>query len=202
MPLELIVVGASLGGLDAIRRLLSSLPADFRVPIALVQHRSVYPDVSLCAALQAVTPLVVVEASDKAPIAEGHVYFAPQDYHLLVDAGSFALSTEDKVQRARPSIDVLFESAAYAYGSRVAGVVLTGASRDGAEGARAILSHGGRVLAEDPAVAESPLMPRSAIEVGAESVPALHEIGTRLVSLAHTPEKLRRASRTSSDGRG
>ena len=186
-------MGTSLGGLDAIRRVLSSLPRDFHVPIALVQHRGVYQDESLRGVLQAATGLEVVEVDDKLPIENGRLYFAPQDYHLLVDAGSFALSVDDKVQRARPSIDVLFESAAFSYGERLAAVVLTGASRDGAQGTRAVLAHGGRVLAEDPALAESPLMPQAAVEAGAEAL-SLDGIGARLSAFASEPRRAKSGS--------
>ena len=194
MPLDLIVIGASLGGLTAIRRLVSSLPGDFPIPIAMVQHRGVYQDDSLRGVLQVSTSLCVVEVEDKLPIEAGHLYVAPQDYHLLVDAGCFSLSIEDKVQRARPSIDVLFESAAFSYGQRLAGVVLTGASRDGAGGTRAILAHGGKVFAEDPQIAEAGLMPQAAIEAGAEPVAAIEEIAKRLVTMAEEPAPRRRHS--------
>ena len=105
--------------------------------------------------------------NDKDRVIAGRVYIAPPDYHLLVDAGYFALSTDGRVLHARPSIDVLFESAADAYRDRLIGVVLTGASADGALGATRIKQRGGRVVAQNPASAESPVMPKAAIAAGA-----------------------------------
>jgi len=106
----------------------------------------------------------VREAEDKEPIAPGRVYVAPADYHLLLDAGRFALSTDAKVLSARPSIDMLFESAADAYLDRVIAVVLTGASKDGANGAARVKQKGGTVVVQDPATAEAKLMPQAVIQ--------------------------------------
>jgi two-component system chemotaxis response regulator CheB len=119
--------------------------------------------------LQSHCALPVAEVNDKDRIIAGRVYLAPADYHLLVDVGHFALSTDARVCYARPSIDVLFESAADVYRDRVIGVILTGASSDGALGAARIKKLGGRVVAQDPATAESPVMPRAAINAGVVS---------------------------------
>jgi two-component system, chemotaxis family, protein-glutamate methylesterase/glutaminase len=174
---ELIVVGTSLGGLHALEKLLSSLPPAFPLPLAVVQHRS--PEESqLAALLQEHCALPVAEVNDKDRVVAGRVYLAPADYHLLVDAGRFALSTDQRVLHARPSIDVLFASAADAYRDRLIGVVLTGASSDGTHGALRIKQRGGRVVAQDPATAEAPLMPRAAIEAGCvDEVLTLDDIG-------------------------
>jgi two-component system chemotaxis response regulator CheB len=107
--------------------------------------------------------LPVIEPEDKLPLQPGHVYLAPSDYHLLVEHGWLALSVDPPVQYARPSIDVLFESLADAYGPRAVGVMLTSASADGAEGAAAIKRAGGRVLVQEPGSAESPVGPRAVI---------------------------------------
>lgn len=159
-----MVIGCSLGGFQALNVILSALPRDYPLPVAIVQHRG--PDSSgmLAPALQEATELPVREAEDKEPIIPGCVYVAPSDYHLLIEAGHFALSTDAKVLSARPSIDMLFDSAADAYLERVVGVVLTGASRDGARGAARIKQKGGIVVVQDPATAESPVMPRAVID--------------------------------------
>jgi two-component system, chemotaxis family, protein-glutamate methylesterase/glutaminase len=128
----------------------------------------------------------VCEAGDKDPIVRGKIYVAPADYHLLVEPDGFALSTEGVVHYARPSIDVLFDSAADVYGERLAAVVLTGANDDGAYGAMRVRRRGGVTIAQDLATAERPEMPRAAIETGAiEQVLPLEEIGPALVELSH-----------------
>lgn len=188
VPCELVVIGASRGGLRALEAVLGALPAGFGPPVAIVQHRDKTAPETLAELLQRRSPRPVVEAEDKQPIRPGHVYLAPADYHLLVDAGHFALSTEPPVHHARPSVDVLFESAAEAYRERVTGVVLTGASTDGAEGLAAIKRHGGLTVAQDPATAEAPAMPEAAIAAGAaDHVLPLAEIGPFLVARAGGP---------------
>lgn len=163
---KLVVVGTSMGGLHALETLLRGLPADFPVPLAVVQHRGVEADELLVPLLQHHAALPVTEANDKEPLVSGHVYVAPPDYHLLIDGGRLALSTDERVLHARPSIDVLFESAADSYRDGVVGVVLTGASSDGTNGALRIKRCGGQVVAQDPASADAPLMPRSVIAAG------------------------------------
>jgi two-component system chemotaxis response regulator CheB len=160
----IVVIGCSLGGYNALAVILRALPRDYPLPVAIVQHRGVDYVELLVPALQELTALPVREADDKEPITPGCVYLAPADYHLLVDAGRFALSTDAKVLSARPSIDMLFESAADAYLDRVIAVVLTGASRDGALGAARVKQKGGIVVAQDPATAESKVMPQATIQ--------------------------------------
>jgi len=161
---KIVVIGVSQGGLDALGTVLSDLPEEFSIPIVIVQHRS--PDSRkglLESVLQRRSRLMVREPHDKEPLAEGTVYIAPSDYHLFFDADRFALSTDGPVLHARPSIDVMFKSAAENYRSAVIGVVLTGASADGADGARQIKSHGGYLIVENPETAECRVMPESAI---------------------------------------
>jgi two-component system chemotaxis response regulator CheB len=178
---SVVVMGTSLGGLKALEVVLRELAIDFPLPIAVVQHRGIEVQDQLSLLLQLHCALPVSEANDKEPMNGGHVYLAPPDYHLLVDDGRFALSTEARVLHARPSIDVLFESAADCYRDRVLALLLTGASADGTYGAARIRSRGGRVLAQDPATAEAPLMPRAAIEAGAvDEVLPLGQIGAYL----------------------
>jgi two-component system, chemotaxis family, protein-glutamate methylesterase/glutaminase len=160
---QLVVVGTSLGGLAALQTLLAGLPAEFPVPLVVVQHRAADSGDTLKTVLQRYSRLKVREPQDKEPILPGCVYLAPADYHLLVEEGGFALSTEAPVSHARPSVDVLFESAADTFGERLVGVVLTGANRDGAVGAARIKERGGFVVVEDPESAESGSMPRHAI---------------------------------------
>jgi two-component system chemotaxis response regulator CheB len=158
-----VVVGTSLGGLRALREILQPLPADLPAPVLIVQHRVKSPETGLRALLQKVCALPVIEPEDKEIARAGHVYLAPADYHLLVEPGWLALSTEAPVNHARPSVDVLFESAADSYGERVVAVVLTGASEDGAQGARRVQERGGLVIVQDPATAESPIMPAATL---------------------------------------
>ena len=138
MAFALVVVGASLGGLHALEILLAGLPAHFPLPVVIGQHRREDADGALCMALRRRSALPVGEAEDKEAIVPGRVYVAPAGYHLLVEEGRFALSTEAPVAYARPSIDVLFESAADVYEAGVIGVILTGASKDGSHGAARI----------------------------------------------------------------
>jgi len=163
MEPRVVVVGTSLGGVSALKVLLSGLPEEFRPPIVIVQHRGKAANDMLAKLLGEETRLPVSEPNDKEALEPGHVYVAPADYHLLVERGSFALSTEAPVNHARPSIDVLFESAAEAYGTGVIGVVLTGANQDGARGCARIKEQRGVVLVQDAEGAESSAMPAAAI---------------------------------------
>lgn len=163
----LVVVGASWGGLQAVSLLVSALDSRCGLAIAVAQHRSGdSPRHAYVASVQARCSLPVDEAGDKDPIEPGHVYIAPADYHLLVDTGQFALSLDAPERFSRPSIDVLFESAADSYGDATVAVVLTGANDDGARGAVHVKNAGGRVYAQDPATAERREMPDSAIATG------------------------------------
>lgn len=163
MAVELVVIGMSLGGLNAMEVLLAGLEPDLALPIAIVQHRSRESDGALLTHLRRYSSLPLEEAEDKQPILPGCVYLAPPSYHLLVDGGSFALDTEDRVCHARPSIDVLFESAAISYCERLLGVIMTGASHDGAQGARHIKERGGILIVQDPQTAENGVMPAAAL---------------------------------------
>jgi two-component system chemotaxis response regulator CheB len=161
---DLVVVGASLGGLSAIRQVLTALPEAFAPAVAIAQHRQSNADGRrLTDLLGSVTALPVVEPEDKEPIHGGRIYVAPANYHMIVDDGLFWLTVDAPVLYARPSIDVLFESAAECFGPGVVAVVLTGSSEDGAAGSRAIKRAGGVVLVQDPGDAESPTLPRATI---------------------------------------
>jgi two-component system, chemotaxis family, protein-glutamate methylesterase/glutaminase len=189
MGYELLVVGSSLGGLHALATVLAGLGDGFPLPIVIAQHREAGSDDLLCTLLQRSCSLPVGSPEDKDEITAGRVYIAPPDYHLLIDEGRFALSTEGPVNSARPSIDVLFESAADAYGQGVIGVVLTGMSNDGALGAARIEARGGLVVVQDLETAEGKVMPRAAMAAcGACQVLALAEIGPFLAATLRPAE--------------
>jgi two-component system chemotaxis response regulator CheB len=184
VPFELVVVGTSWGGLEALGRLLDLLPDELDVPIAIAQHRGSEREGGLEHLLQRHVARPVREAGDKDAIERRHIYLAPADYHLLVDEpGRFALSTEERVNFSRPSIDVLFESAADAYAERLIGVILTGANADGARGLAAIKERGGAAIVQDPATAQKRAMPDAAIAAASAIVLPLDEIPAALSNL-------------------
>jgi two-component system chemotaxis response regulator CheB len=177
-----VVVGASAGGLHALRTIVAGLPGDFELPVVVVQHRAKESEL-LCELLQECSGLPVSEVNDKQQIGPG-VWVGPPDYHLLVDNGYFVLSTDEPVRFSRPSIDVMFESAADVYGMDVIGVVLTGANADGARGLRQIADAGGHAVVQDPETAEVRVMPRSAAKAVPEAcVMPLEEIAPHLAAI-------------------
>lgn len=177
-------MGASLGGTQAVQQLLGALSLPFSESIVLALHRHRDSDTGLIDALQRSSPLHVVEATDKQPLEPATIYVAPPDYHVLIDGDHLALSVDDFVYYARPSIDVLFESAAV-HGPDVVAVVLTGASADGARGAAAIEARGGLVLAQSPSDALSAEMPKATIAATRHAeVRNLDSIASRLLEIA------------------
>ncbi|MCB0395047.1 MAG: chemotaxis protein CheB [Flavobacteriales bacterium] len=162
---EALVIGASAGGLKAIREILVPLPQNFSLTILIVQHiapdaGSVWPTI-----LDKQCRIRVKEADEKETAMPGTVYIAPPNYHLLVETDrTLSLTIDERVCYARPSCDVLFETAADAYRERLVGVVLTGANNDGARGLTKIKEYGGFTIAQSPESAESPYMPLAAIE--------------------------------------
>ena len=179
---ELIVIGGSLGGMYACEKILCALPHDFETPIAIALHRHKKSNESLPEFFRRSCKVRVMDADDKQWIERSTIYLAPADYHLLVEKGELNLSVDEVVQHSRPSIDVLFESAADAYGPALIGVILTGANDDGASGVRRIKSRGGLVVAQDPKTAEAPSMPEAAIATGAvDQILPLDQIGPFLV---------------------
>ena len=163
MQRAIIVLGTSWGGLNAVRVILGGLPTGIGLPIVVVQHRHRDSDGMLAELLQDVTSMPVAEVEDKDRVEPGRVFIAPPNYHLLIDDGHFALSTEEAVRFSRPSIDVTFTSAADEYGAGTIGVVLTGANDDGARGLRRIVDRGGLAIVEEPATAEIATMPAAAL---------------------------------------
>lgn len=177
-PVRAVAIGASAGGVDSLMRLLPELPAASPIPVFAVLHLpagrpSLLPDIfgRRCA-------LKVCEAEDKMPVDAGIIYFAPPDYHLLVDKGpAIALSVDDPVCYSRPSIDVLFESAAAVYGADLLAVVLSGASEDGVRGAAAVAAAGGMMVVQTPSEAVVPTLPAAVLrEVRVDRVCTLTEL--------------------------
>jgi two-component system chemotaxis response regulator CheB len=188
---DVAVVGTSWGGLAALRLLVAGLPDSFEMAVVLVQHRHKDSDHLLRTLLQERSALEVVEVEDKMPLNGGRIYVAPPDYHTLVEPGHFSLSTEAPVRFSRPSIDVTFLSAADSYGHRTVGIVLTGANSDGSQGLKRISDRGGMALVQDPATAESLLMPAAAVKaVPRARVMPLAELVKYFASLpAGSPER-------------
>jgi two-component system chemotaxis response regulator CheB len=184
MAFQFIAVGTSLGGFDALKTILGALPKDFPLPIAVVQHRSYEDSEGFAPLLGDYTGLPVIEVDDKETIRDGRVYVCPSNYHLLVDGDHFALSTDGPVLHARPSIDVLFESAAESFRDGVIGILLTGMSKDGTAGLKKIKENGGYAVVQDPALAEGPVMPEAAIASGAvDKILPLEEIAPFITAL-------------------
>jgi two-component system chemotaxis response regulator CheB len=184
---DLIVIGTSSGGLQALNTLLPLLPADFALPVAIVQHVAANSGNSWVDMLDRRCAVRVKEADEKETMVPGIVYAAPPNYHLLVERDrSFTLTVDEAVNYARPAIDVLFETAAEALGAGVVGVVLTGANSDGAKGLDYIGRKGGLTIAQDPLTAETPAMPDAAIlRAQPRHVLPLAGIGELLLELHH-----------------
>lgn len=187
-PVDAIVIGCSAGGVEALSIVLPAIPKSYRGAVMVVLHLP-RERPSLLADLYAPKcALTVREAEDKEPVAPGTIYFAPADYHLLVDRGpQLALSVDALVNFSRPSIDVLFESAAEVYGRRLLGIILTGASDDGAAGLEAVFRAGGTTCVQDPATAYASLMTDSALRrVRAHHVLGLPELAELLRTVKTT----------------
>ena len=162
---EVVVVGTSAGGFNALSMIFESIPADYPIPIIVVQHRAKDSQDLFEEVLQRKCTIAIKQADEKEKIRPGRIYIAPPDYHLLVESDkSFSLSSDALVHFSRPSIDVLFESAALAYKDKVVGILLTGANNDGASGIVMIKKMGGMTIAQDPQEAQYAMMPQAAIE--------------------------------------
>jgi two-component system chemotaxis response regulator CheB len=183
---EAVVMGVSAGGMYALKTILPALPATFPLPVAIVQHLGPQSDAYLAEHLDSLSAMTVKEAEDKETLRPHTAYLAPAGYHLLIEPDrSFSLSVDDKVNFSRPSIDLLFESAADTFGPGLIGVVLTGANADGAHGLKAVRQKGGLAIVQDPKTAEASYMPRAALE----ATPADH-----VVDLEHIAPLLMRLS--------
>lgn len=169
--LSAVVIGASAGGVEALGWVLPAFRRDAGVAVLVVVHLPRERPSKLAEIFAPKSSLTVVEADDKEPISPGTIYFAPPDYHLLIDIGpQISLSSDELVHYSRPSIDVLFESAADIYRQRLLGIVLTGANDDGAAGLAAVARAGGRTLVQDPTSASASAMPLAALKAAPGSV--------------------------------
>jgi len=179
-------MGASAGGVGALMRVLEALPADFPLPLAMVLH--LRPDAGnfLADILNRRSPVQVRQAEEKEHMRPGVAYLAPPNYHLLIEEDrSLALNVDERVNFARPAVDMLFDTAAYAFGRELVGVILTGANGDGAQGSKRIKANGGMLLVQDPLEAEASAMPEAALAATTpDRVLKLAEIGPLLVQLA------------------
>lgn len=185
---DIIVIGASTGGVEALSTLARSLPRDVPAALFVVVHIPAQAPSALPTILERSGPLPARHAVDGEPIQPGRIYVAPPDLHLLVESGRVRLMRGPKENRSRPAIDPLFRSAARVYGPRVVGVILTGALNDGTAGLLAIKRRGGMAVVQDPADAFFPSMPESALEyVHADYCLPLAQIGPVLARLAHEP---------------
>lgn len=164
---EAIVIGASAGGIYALKNIFTGLKKSFSIPILIVQHVSVRSEGFIAYFLNQLTNLEVKEAVGGERIEKGKGFIAPANFHMLVEEDkTISLNVEEKVNYARPSIDVLFETAALAFKSKLVGVLLTGANSDGAEGMALIKKMGGLTIAQNPQTSEISVMPQSAINLG------------------------------------
>jgi two-component system chemotaxis response regulator CheB len=182
---DLVIIGSSAGGIEALKLLLPQLPKGYRPSVVVIQHIGQQLHSSLSDFYGSICVLPVKEAEDKEPLAPGTIYFAPSGYHLLVESDhSFALSVDPPVHYVRPAVDVFMESAAPIFKDRLVGVILTGANADGAQGLKSILDYGGGGLVQDPATAQFPTMPKAALEVSVtSSVMSLSDIVLSLCAL-------------------
>jgi len=185
---DIVVIGASSGGVAALMALVQTLPADFPAPIFVVQHVGADAQSILPQLLDRVSSLAAKHAQDGEAFAAGTIYVAPPDHHLLLEGDRILVKRGPKENRFRPSIDALFRSAAYSYGPRVIGVVLTGYLDDGTSGLWSLQRLGGVAVVQDPQDAESPAMPANALGyVEADHVVPLAELGSLLVQLTLAP---------------
>lgn len=182
---EAIVIGVSSGGMNALKIISSTLPVHFNLPIIIVQHLSAHSDSHWIKLLNEKSRLNVKEADEKEKIEKGNIYIAPPNYHLLIEKDkTFSLTIDERVNFARPSIDVLFESAAEAYKNKLIGIVLTGSNSDGTKGIKRIKDYGGLAIIQDPNTADSEYMPKSAIAaIKPDYIVSLEEIVELLIKI-------------------
>jgi two-component system chemotaxis response regulator CheB len=186
---QAVVVGLSAGGMQALKIFVPALPASFPLPIAIAQHVEEHSDGFLAEYLNQNCPLAVKEAEDKEPICADTVYLAPPGYHLLIERDrTFSLSLDARVNYCRPSIDVLFESAADVFKHALIGVVLTGANGDGSQGLKAIKAAGGTAIVQNPATAEAYYMPQAALDATpVDHVVNIEDLAPLLIELGSVP---------------
>jgi two-component system chemotaxis response regulator CheB len=185
MQYEAVVIGASSGGWEALAEIFQALPGDFSLPIIVAQHLHPLQDAYFFTRMNDVCTLSVKDADEKELIKPGFIYFAPPNYHLLIEKDrTFSLSVDELVNFSRPAIDVLFESAAEVYQDKLIGVILSGGNQDGARGLKLIKENFGLTIVQDPATSQTEYMPQAAIkEVEVDHVLPLSEIGPFLTGL-------------------
>ncbi len=163
--LEVVVIGVSAGGMSVLSEIFQQLRPDFRLPLLIVQHLHPHQGNFHIEYFSEIAPIPVQEMEEKQPIHPARIYFAPANYHALIESDkTFALSVDEKVNYARPSIDVLFETASEVFQHHLLGIILTGANRDGAKGLRQIADFGGITIVQDPDTAQFAAMPQFALE--------------------------------------
>lgn len=182
---QAVVIGGSAGAFAALKIMLPALPRRLGIPVVVVIHLPPDRPSAIVEVFQHASRHQMKEADDKEPLAAGTVYFAPPGYHLLVETDrSLSLSTDDPVHHSRPSIDVLFESAADAFGAGLLGIVLSGANEDGARGLKAIVDAGGQAIVQSPETAEHRLMPSAALRLTTpQAVASIQDIAAILSAL-------------------
>lgn len=191
---QAVVIGASAGGMKALQAILKSLPQDYSLPIMIVQHMHPESDEYMTKILNEECLLTVKQADEKESVKSGTVYFAPPNYHLLVEADkTLSLTVNERVCFARPSIDVLFETAADTYGESLIGIILTGGNYDGSRGLKRVKESGGLAIVQDPKSAEAESMPREAIAATkVDYILPLNEIGPFLFKLTQALPKAKK----------
>jgi two-component system chemotaxis response regulator CheB len=187
MSYEAIVIGSSAGGLKALKIIFDNLNQSFTTPIIIAQHTSSRSESYLATFLNQDSHLTIKEAESGEKILRSHVYIAPPNFHLLVEEDfTMNLTVDEKVNYSRPSIDILFETAALAYKNQLIGIILTGANNDGAFGIKQINSFGGLTIAQSPESAEVPIMPQAAINTGCiDKIITLEEIAELISSICN-----------------
>lgn len=185
MKYRAIVIGASAGGMDAIKSILMPLQEGFSAPILIVQHLSPHSDGYMAKYLNELCKINVKEADEKEKILPGNAYIAPANYHLLIEKDeTLSLTVDPKVNYSRPSIDILFESAAEVYENELIGIILTGGNGDGSKGLKMIKEFGGITIVQDPSTAEADFMPRAAIKASeVDYILSLNKISNKLIKL-------------------
>ena len=166
MSNKYILIGGSAGSFQSIVRILNNLPSDYNIPIFLCLHRLKHVRGGFVEALSIKSNLKIIEPEDKTMVMGGKVYLVPANYHMYIEVtNTIALSTEETVNHSRPSIDLIFKSAAYSYGEKAIGILLSGANRDGAEGLKEIKNYGGTTIVQNPSEASVSVMPQAALEI-------------------------------------
>ncbi len=190
---EAVVIGSSAGGIHALSSVLAALPSEFPLPIIIVQHLHPHSDSYLAHILSTKCELKVKQADEKETITNA-VYIAPPNYHLLIEEDrSLSLSIDKHVNFARPSVDVLFESAIYAYQDKLIAIILTGANNDGSQGVKNIKENGGYVIVQEPTTAEADAMPKAAIAATkVDKILPLEQIGPYLLAMVNHSRRVHR----------